>query len=71
MIGVTRRILDAMLSDVSAKNLTHEVLTTFMAEVCAIVNARPIVPVTSDPESPHILSRPFFLLRNLTQQLSH
>jgi hypothetical protein len=50
MIGIARRILDSM------KDLTHEVLTTFLAEVCAIVNGRPIVPVSSDPESPLILS---------------
>ena len=37
-------------------DLTLEVLTTFLAEVCAIVNGRPIVPVSSDPESPLILS---------------
>ena len=56
MIGVTRRILESMLSDVSAKNLSHEVLTTFMAEVCAIVNARPLIAVSHDPEAPEILS---------------
>lgn len=37
--------------------LTHEVLTTFIAEVSAIVNGRPIVPVSTDPESPQILSQ--------------
>ncbi|XP_071085479.1 uncharacterized protein [Haliotis cracherodii] len=56
MIGISRRILDSMLTDVSSKNFTHEVLTTLMAEVCAIVNARPIVPISSDPESPGILT---------------
>jgi hypothetical protein len=67
MIGVTRRILESMMTEVSAKNLTHEVLTTFMAEVCAIVNSRPIVPVSSDPESPSILT-PSTLL---TQKSDH
>ena len=56
MIGVTRRILDAMLRDVSSKDITHDVLTTLMAEVCAIVNARPLVPVSSDPDNPSLLS---------------
>lgn len=56
MIGITRRILDSMILEVQSKDLTHEVLTTFLAEVCAIVNGRPIVPVSSDPESPLILS---------------
>lgn len=56
MIGVTRRILDSMLLDIKGAKLTHEVLVTFMAEVCAIINARPLVPVSTDPESPSILS---------------
>ncbi|KAK7882503.1 hypothetical protein WMY93_028677 [Mugilogobius chulae] len=38
------------------EHLTHEVLTTFLAEVTAIMNARPLVPVSSDPESPFILT---------------
>ena len=56
MIGVTLRILDSMLSEISAKDLSHEVLTTFMAEVCAIVNARPFVAVSHDPETSEVLS---------------
>ena len=67
MIGITRRILDSMMSDLPSKNLTHEVLCTFMAEVSAIVNARPIVPVSSDPDSPTLLS-PSMLL---TQRKDH
>ena len=68
MIGVTRRILEAMLSEVPSKHLTHEVLTTLMAEVAAIVNARPLVPVSSDPEVPEILP-PATLLTQKPQQL--
>ena len=56
MIGVTRRILDSVLADLGPKRLTHEVLTTLMAEVTAIVNARPLLPVPSDPEMPEILT---------------
>ncbi|KAK7922691.1 hypothetical protein WMY93_009593 [Mugilogobius chulae] len=56
MIGVARRILDSQLSRVGSQHLTHEVLTTFLAEVTAIMNARPLVPVSSDPESPFILT---------------
>ena len=56
MIGVTRRILDSILSDLVPIHLTHEVLATLMAEVTAIVNARPLVPVPSDPEMPEILT---------------
>ena len=54
MIGVTRRILDSMLSNVN--NLSHDVLVTFLAEASAIVNGRPIVPVSSDPDCPEVLS---------------
>lgn len=55
MIGIARRILDAMLTDTKHGKLTHEVLTTFMAEVMAIMNSRPLVPVSSDVEAPFIL----------------
>ena len=63
MIGVVRRILDALL--LNSKNLTHDVLATFMAEVCAIVNARPIVPVSSDSEVSEILSPSALLTQKL------
>lgn len=63
MIGTSRRILDSMLSNTA--NLSHEVLTTLMAEVCAIINARPILPVSSDPEAPSILT-PSVLLTQKT-----
>ncbi|XP_069134244.1 uncharacterized protein [Argopecten irradians] len=52
LIGVSRRILDALLLDVQGKKLTHEVLVTFMAEVCSIINSRPIAGVSADPMSP-------------------
>ena len=42
MIGVTRKILDSMMSNASDRTFTHDVLCTFMAEVCAIINNRPI-----------------------------
>ncbi len=60
MIGVSRRILDAMLLQQNTR-LTHEVLCTLMAEVSAIINARPLLPVSTDPENPFILS-PYMLL---------
>lgn len=56
MIGIARRILDCMLLEQKRSHLSHEVLTTFMAEVTAIMNARPLIPVSSDPESPLILT---------------
>lgn len=55
MIGIARRILDSMLLQ-SKVQLTHDVLCTLMAEVSAIINARPLLPVSSDPDNPFILS---------------
>ena len=57
-----------MLADVSPKHLTHEVLTTLMAEVSAIVNARPLVPVSNDPDTPEVLI-PATLLTHKQQHL--
>lgn len=55
LIGVARRILDAMLIR-NHGNLTHEILSTFMVEVTAIVNARPLTTISYDPESPCLLT---------------
>ena len=55
MIGVARRILDSMLLQQKSR-LTHEVLSTLMAEITAIINARPLLPVSTDPQQPFILS---------------
>lgn len=55
MIGVTRRILDSMMLHHSG-NLTHDVLVTFMAEVCAIINSRPLSALSTDPKDPFPLS---------------
>lgn len=56
LIGVTRRVLDSMLLEIPPGSLTHEILTTFLAEASAIVNSRPLVPVSTDPEDPLPLS---------------
>lgn len=48
LIGVSRRILDSMLQDV--KQLTDEGLITLMAEVCQIVNYRPIAGIPLDTD---------------------
>lgn len=56
MIGLVKNILDGLLLRNSNSRLTHEVLVTLMAEVMAIMNARPLVPVSTDPEAPEILS---------------
>ncbi|XP_052783284.1 uncharacterized protein LOC128219514 [Mya arenaria] len=54
MIGIVRRILDSMLCDV--KNLTQDVIVTLMAEVCAIMNPRPLVPISNDADISEVLS---------------
>ena len=56
MIGKPRRILEAILADVPSKYVTHEVLTTLMAKVSFIVNARPLEPVSNDPDAPEVLT---------------
>lgn len=61
MIGVVRRVLEAVLADVSPKHLAHEVLTILMAEVSAIINARPLIPVSNEPDAPEILTPATFL----------
>ncbi|KAK3109081.1 hypothetical protein FSP39_022675 [Pinctada imbricata] len=52
MIGVTRNILNSLLMDLPGGGLTHEVLVTFLAEVSAIINSRPLVALTTDPDEP-------------------
>lgn len=56
MIGVTRRIVDSMLLQNKHTHLTHEVLCTLIAEISAIINVRPLIPISSDPSSPIPLS---------------
>lgn len=68
IIGITRRILHSMLMEIQSKHLTHAVLTTLMAEVCAIVNSMPNVPVSSDPEDLSILN-PAMLLNHKTNEI--
>lgn len=69
MIGIARRILDCMLREQKRCQLTHEVLSTLMAEVAAVMNARPLLPVSSDPESTLILT-PAMLLTLKTRSVS-
>ncbi|RXN35870.1 hypothetical protein ROHU_003454 [Labeo rohita] len=65
MIGVTRKILDAMLLEHRNAKLTHEILVTLMAEVTAIVNARPLTAVSTDPENPAILTPAMLLTQKV------
>ncbi|XP_061192812.1 uncharacterized protein LOC133201024 [Saccostrea echinata] len=63
VIGSARRILNSKLLQDRGKELTHEVLVMFMAEVCAILNSRPIM-LDMDPSSPMVLSTNVLLTRN-------
>lgn len=55
MIGLVRNILDGLLLKSPNTRLKHEVLVTLMAEVMAIMNARPLVPVSTDHEAPEVV----------------
>ena len=52
----------------SPQSVTHEVLSTFMLEVCAIVNSRPIANISSDPSDPIVLT-PSMLLTQKTENV--
>ncbi|XP_039463670.1 uncharacterized protein LOC120436908 [Oreochromis aureus] len=65
MIGISRRILDVMLLQHGNTKLTHEVLVTFMAEVTAIVNSRPLTTVSADSEHPEILTPAMLLTQKV------
>ncbi|XP_041417319.1 uncharacterized protein LOC108712235 [Xenopus laevis] len=69
MIGIARKILDSIFSQVGSTRLTHESLVTFLAEVSAIMNARPLTTLSSDPEDLMILT-PAMLLTQKTSTLS-
>ena len=45
-----------MFAELGSAQLTHELLVTLMAEVTAIVNARPIALVPTDVDEPQPLS---------------
>jgi len=44
------------MTQITINLLTREVPSTLMAEVTAIVNARLLIPVLSDPDLPEILT---------------
>ena len=66
IIGIARRIIDAMLQELPTKQLTHEALITLMAEVSAIINNRPLTPVSNDPEAPDILTPAMIITQKTT-----
>ena len=65
MIGVSRRILDSMLSQIQPSNLSHEVLSTVMAEVSAIINARPLTTISTDVSAPSLLTPAMILTQKV------
>ena len=65
MIGIARSILDCMLLQCGSSRLTHKILTTLMADITAVMIARPLVTVSSDLESALILT-PAMLLTQKT-----
>ena len=68
VIGITRRVLDSLLMD-GINKLTHEMPVTFLAEVSSIVNSRPLVPLTSDPDDPTSIT-PSLILTQKPQQVT-
>lgn len=69
MIGVSRWILDSMLSQISPSHFTHKVLSTFVAEVSAIINARPLTPITMDADSPCLPTPPIIMTQKVCTPL--
>lgn len=69
LIGIIRRIIDSSLLETKRTRTAHKVLCTFMAEANAIVNARPLVPLSTDPENLCVLS-PAALLTQKTEEIT-
>ena len=65
-INTIRRVSDALFTELCQSQLTHKLLVTLMAEVVAIVNARPIAALPSDTDDPQPLS-PAMLLTMKTR----
>ncbi|XP_048576716.1 uncharacterized protein LOC116603307 [Nematostella vectensis] len=55
-IRTIRRVLDGMFAELGDHQLTHDLLVTLIAEVAAIVNARPISALPMDADQPQPLS---------------
>ncbi|KAJ8364936.1 hypothetical protein SKAU_G00137670 [Synaphobranchus kaupii] len=68
MIGLARRILDSMFLQLGFTRLTHETLTTLMAEVAAIMNARPLTSVSTDSADPVLLTPSTLLTQKVGTQ---
>ncbi|KAJ8035478.1 hypothetical protein HOLleu_22721 [Holothuria leucospilota] len=68
MIGIARMYV-SISPDVKASKLIHEVFTTLMAEVAAIINSRPLLPDCNVPGVPLNLS-PNMLLTMKSSQIT-
>lgn len=55
IIGMIKKILDSILLE-HKQRLTHELLITFLAEATSIINARPLLEVSTGPNDPCILT---------------
>ena len=60
-IGTTQSILDTMLLELGAQQLTHEFLVTLVSEVMVIVNTCSITVIPSDIEDPLLLTSAMLL----------
>ena len=58
-----------MLLQTCPSRLTHEVLSTLMAEVTAIIKARPLTPISMDPDSPFLLTPSMLLTQKMCTPL--
>lgn len=65
MIRTTQRILDSMLLGYDPRSLSHNVLTTFLAEASSTMNSRLLVLVSTDPDDPFILTPSTLLIKNV------
>ena len=61
-IGTIRRVLDVTLAKLGPRQLNHELLVTLIAEVSAVVNARRIGVLPTDPNHPQPLSFAMLLI---------
>ena len=66
-IGTIRRVLDSMFVELGKAQLTHKLLSTLMAEVTGIVNAR-LTAIPADVDNPQPLS-PAMLITMKTRLL--
>lgn len=60
VIETVRRNLNTIIME-SKKPLTHDVLNTFIHEVCAVINSRPFANVSVDPTQSQVLSHSVLL----------